>query len=133
MWDWLHNCTSYVVRRTCYVSMLHRLCGVKTENKAKLAQLSELKLELALCLAICILSSGGPSSPTNMVAEHQSYMTRLSRQLKKTNLPEEFLPDERDESRDARIARRIAGEVNDEVGQALQYFQGRKLFWDLFK
>ena len=52
MWDRLHRlcgplhrlygigCTGYVVRCTGYVGMLHRLCGVKADNKAKPAQLS---------------------------------------------------------------------------------------------
>ena len=40
------SCTGYVVRRTGCVGMLHRLCGVKTKNKA------HLDLELGISLAV---------------------------------------------------------------------------------
>ena len=72
-------------------------------------------------------------SSSNIVGEHQAYMARLSRQLRESNLSQKFLPDQREECREAKTAREIAGKVCIEVNESKKYFQERKVFWKLFK
>ena len=70
---------------------------------------------------------------SNLVDEHKSYMEKLSLELMQTNLPEVSEESQFEECKQVKEARKISAEAKVVVDEALQYFQERKKFWDLFK
>ena len=84
--------------------------------------------------AICREDTNSNSCRSNIVEEHKLFSGKLYCDLLKSDISEPETEEELfRECNEIKSARILASSARDNVHSAYQYFQQRKLFWDLFK